>query len=358
MAKHAEGWKLRVNPNSGGVQQVRFRHLGRRFERSTGTSDPAKAAVEAARIYSEVVSGRRAVSAPVSTELDVAVSSFLVDFGLENSEPWAKIVELYFKAHLLPFFASFHRFTPASYADYGRARLQQVSRPSVRKELSALRRFVAWCEEHDVHLSPVPSLPKYGSPGKRAKHARKRKACIIDDATAKRILLAMPERSRRTGEFVRPLFTVLYETALRSATVLKLETPLHYSKGQDHLFITREIDKEGYERKLPLTPAARKALDRVCPKTPGKLFLAKRSSLRHSFESALAAAGLETLDASPYDFRHTRLTRLANTPNVPLTGVSFIAGHKYLSTTSLYVQASEKAAKEALDVFAAEGAGE
>jgi len=80
--------------------------------------------------------------------------------------------------------------------------------------------------------------------------------------------------------------------------------------------------------------------------------LAKRSSLRHSFDAALADAGLSDLDASPYDFRHTRITRLANTANVPLAGVSYLAGHKHLSTTSLYVQASKDAAIEALAVFA------
>jgi integrase len=310
------------------------------------------AAVEAAKVYADTISGRR-VARPISADLATAVAEFLEDFGMQNSPSWVQIVGLYFKVHLIPHFGSFEHFTPASYADYGRQRLQKVTRPTTRKELSALRVFVNWCNhEHGMTLPVVPPLPKHGSPGKRTAHARKRKATIISSGDAKRILMAMPERSRRTGEFTRPLFTVLYETALRPTTVLQLETPLHYVCGQDHLFITREIDKEGYERKIPLSPAARAALDRACPKSLGRIFLAKKSSLRHSFVAALQAAGLGHLNASPYDFRHTTLTAMANTPGVPLTGVSFIAGHKYLSTTSGYVQANENAAREALAVMA------
>jgi integrase len=264
----------------------------------------------------------------------------------------AKIVgATYFKVHLIPFFASFEHFTPAMYADYGRTRLQKVSRPTVRKELCALRRFVAWCGDHDLLLPAVPPLQKHGQPGKRAKNARKRRATIITEAIAKRILMAMPERSRRTGEWVRPLFTVLWETGLRPKTVLRLEAPLHYRKGSDTLFISREIDKEGFERTIPLSAAARGALDRVCSDKPGRLFEAKSSSLRHSVASALAAAGLEELDVSPYDFRHSRITAMANAPG-PLTGASFLAGHKHASTTSLYIQGGEQAARETLAAMA------
>jgi integrase len=349
MAKHAEGWKLRVNPNSGGVQQVRFRHLGRRFERSTGTSDPAKAAVEAARIYSEVVSGRRAVSAPVSTELDVAVSSFLADAEKTDSAEWVKVLTVRFKTHLIPFFGSFERFTPASYADYGRERLGHVSRPSVRAELCALRRFVAWMAEHDVELPAVPALPKHGKAGTRAKNARKRKATIVTEAQAKRILVAMPERSRKSGAWVRPFFTVLWETGLRPITLLRLEAPLHYRKGQKTLFVTREIDKEGFERHVPLSTAARKALDRVSPKS-GKLFDAAKASLRHMLEGAVKKAGLTDRDISVYDFRHSRITLGANS-GAPIAGIAHLVGHRRISTTALYTQTNEDAAREALAVM-------
>jgi len=350
------GWKIRIPAGSGRkVYVVRFRHAGQRIERSTGCTDPGEAAKEAARIYADTVSGRR-VARPVAADLQTAVSHFLADLELEVTAGWAKIVGLYFEAHLIPFFASLEHFTPAMYADYGRQRLQKVSRPSVRKELCALRRFVAWCADHELVLPAVPALPKHGQPGKRAPNARKRKATIVTEGTAKRILLAMPDRSRRTGERVRDLFVVLWETGLRPTTVLRLEAPLHYRKGSETLFVSREIDKEGFERTIPLSPAAQAALDRACPAAGGRIFRAKLSSLRHSLAAALKAAGLEDLDVSPYDFRHSRITAMANAPG-PLTGASYLAGHKHASTTALYIQGGEQAARETLAAMQRRPAG-
>jgi len=350
MGPTAEGWKLRLPPGRT-IYLVRFRHAGRRVERSTGRSDPKEATGEAARIYADIVSGRAATRAPVSTDLATAVAGFLADFEMENSPEWTKIVTLYFHTHLIPFLGSFARFTPATYADYGRARLQKASRPTVRKELCALRRFVGWCAEHDLVLPPVPGLPKHGHPGTRAKNARKRKATIITAAEAKRILMAMPERSRRTGAFSRPLFTVLWETGLRPITVLKLETPLHYQRGARRLFISREIDKEGFERWIPLSPDACKALDRVCPSKPGRLFDAAPNSLRKSLEAAVATAGLSDRGISVYDFKHSRISIGANS-GAPLAGIAHLVGHKHVSTTALYVQTGEEAAAKALEVMA------
>jgi integrase len=282
----------------------------------------------------------------VSQDLDKAVSLHLADLEKDVTPEWAKIVEGYFKSCLIPFFGDFSRFTHNSYLDYGRARLTKVSRPSVRHELSALRRFVAWCGEHGMSLPPVPSLPKHGPAGTRAKNARKRKATIVTESQAKRILMAMPEKSRRTGEWIRPLFVVLWETGLRPTSVLKLEAGLHFKKGSSRLFVTREIDKESFERHIPLSAEARKALDRVCPKE-GKLFKNAKGSLRVYMENALKAAGLTDRNISPYDFRHSRITHGANS-GAPLAGVSYIAGHKYISTTAGYVQTSEAAAREVI----------
>jgi integrase len=335
---------------------VRFRHAGRRVERSTGRSDPKEAALEAARIYGDTVTGRR-TRRPVSTDLATAVAAFLRDFERENSREWSDIVTLYFHTHLLPFFVGFDRFTLAAYADYGRERLQHASRPTVRKELCALRRFVEWCRMHDIELPAVPGLPKHGHPGTRAKNARKRKATIIAPADAKRILMAMPERSKRTKCFVRPLFVVLWETGLRPTTVLRLEAPLHYTKGAKRLFITREIDKEGFERHVPLSPEARAALDRVCPANgAGRLFNAPKASLKVYLRLALKKAGLSDRKISVYDFKHTRISIGANS-GAPLAGIAHLVGHKHVSTTALYVQTGEAAAEEALRTMASPGFG-
>lgn len=349
MARVQEAWKLR-RPKGHKTYSVRFSHEGRQIERSTRRTDAKEAAGEAAQIYARVISGREAARPPVSGDLATAVAEFLIDCEKTDSEAWAKILTIRWKTHLLPFLGSFSGFTTAAYADYGRARLQKASRPTVRAELCALRRFVGWMAEHDIMLPAVPALPKHGGAGKRAKNARKRQATILTEAEARRILAAMPERSRRTGEFVRPLFALLWETGLRPITVLRLETPLHYVRGRKRLFISREIDKEGFERWVPLSVEARKALDRACPSKPGKLFHAKASSLRKSLESAVEAAGLTHRRISVYDLRHSRISIGANSGS-PLAGTAHLVGHRMLSTTAIYTQSSEAAAQAALDAM-------
>jgi integrase len=341
---YVEGWKLRL-PRGHKTYSVRFRHRGGRIERSTGKSDPHEAAAEAARMYAAIVSGRSA-ERPRTAGFDQEVANFLADYEVTHAEGTFATVTMYFRAHIIPFFGSFDAFTPLSYADYVRMRITKTTRVTVRKELSALRQFVDWCGQHGATLPTVPHLPKQGHPGVRAKNARKRKATIITDAEAKQICAAMPERSRRTRQWVRSIFVVLWETGLRPTTVLRLEAPLHYSKGSRRLFISREIDKEQYERHVPLSREARKALDKVCPKA-GRLFSAQEGSLRGMLEAAVKACGLEHRKISVYDFKHSRISIDANS-GAPLAGVAHLVGHKYISTTALYVQTGEVAAQAAI----------
>ena len=92
-------------------------------------------------------------------------------------------------------------------------------------------------------------------------------ATILTQEDVQKILAVMPERSRRTGAWVRPLFTVLWETGLRPITVLALEAGVHYTKGEARLFISEDVDKVGNKRHVPLSERAREALDLVYPYT-------------------------------------------------------------------------------------------
>lgn len=181
-------------------------------------------------------------------------------------------------------------------------------------------------------------------------NARKREATILSPAEIERILRAMPEKSVG-GVWVRPFFRVLWETGLRSSTVLGLEVPLHFQKGAKELFVTREIDKAHNERRLPLTPEARAALRKVAP-VKGRIFT--EYNYRHPLAHAVAAAKIDR-PVSEYDIRHSRLTLWANTPGVPLTGVQYLAGHKHLSTTARHVRAQRAAADHVLRILRQSG---
>lgn len=344
MPRAAQGWTLR-QPAGHATYNVRFRHRGRRYDLGTGESDETKAAVEAARIYAEVVTGR-VQARPVEGSLSEASAGFLEAYEIDHAPGTFDTVRMYFKAHFLPFFGTLERFTEAGYQDFVRERIARTTRVTVRKELSALRQFVGWCNQRGMALPPVPALPKHGFAGKRAKNARKPVATILTEGEVRRVLAAMPERSARTGAWVRPLFTVLYETGLRPSTVLRLEVPAHYAKGRARLFIARDIDKEGFERHVPLSAAARRALDTcvgALAQGKGRIFDAAEDSLRSSLAAAVRRCGLEERKISPYDFKHTRLTRDANS-GAPLAGVAYLAGHKSIATTAKYIQTGEAAA--------------
>lgn len=344
MARYAQGWKLR-KPEGRTIWIVRFEHGGRTVDRSTGESDRGKATERAQRIYAEVVTG---VVAPVKIEADLITlfSEWIADYAMGHAPETTKNVEGYAKT-LIKHFRTFDRLTPPGYSSYMRERIGKIGRTTLRKELSALRMFASWLKvERQMMLPPVPGLPKHGHQGIRGKRARKLRATILTPAQIGRLLSAMPMRALRSSAWVRPFFEVVWETGLRPyATVGKLEAPAHFRRGATELFIEARIDKVGYDRTIPLSPRAAELLNLVCPVSGGPLFPhAKRANW--ALRIALRDTGI-TLPVSIYDFRHSRISLMANS-GAPLAGVAYLVGHKRVSTTALYVQGDKEAGKKAL----------
>lgn len=345
MGGQAEGWKLRRQRNSP-FWFVRFRHKRRRYEKSTGKKDKGEARARAAEIYADVVSGRVALTVgadPTGDKLIDALTQWLDVYADEHKPRTTETVTGYAEAHWIPFFRSASRFTTPMIDAYRRARLGKATRSTVRKELSGLRRFSEWWAENAGPRVDVPSLPKHGLPGKRAKNARKPKALVLTPEQVELVLGELPERNK-LGKPVRDLFRVLWETALRESTVYALEVPTHFKCGARELLITREIDKtaESGERRLDITDACSKALTRLAPSS-GLIF--KRIQLRYPLRRACVAADVPVV--SPYDLRHSRLSAWANAGG-PLAGVQYLAGHASISTTARYIHASRDAAKAVL----------
>jgi integrase len=342
MGRAAQGWTLRQPGGPGTTIYVRFRHKGQRHEYTTGATNHREAQRHAASKYAEVVSGRRQARAVTASFKDL-VLGWYESYKRDHAPKTAEMVLMYAEAHWFPFFGDTEHITRAGAQDYARERLTAATRPTVRKELSALRQFVAWAEL-DVE---IPGLPKHGHPGKRAKNARKPKATIVSPEMVAKILAKLPEvGARRLGDnspppLIRNFFTVYWETSLRPSTLFALTAPTHYKKGAAELLVTRDIDKAHDERVLDLSPAARKALDDAVTKKGGRIF--PPFSLREPLARACTEAKVPVI--SPYDLRHSRLTAWANMPGVPLAGVSYLAGHKSLATTARYVQAQRDAAR-------------
>jgi integrase len=351
------GWTLREHRLTG-IFQVRFSWQGHRYEFGTGETDRGRAEEAAARRYAQVVSGRRAPGSLTGPRAPIedAAGEWIASLEGTLDPLTVRQYQMYVATHWAPVFPLLADLTAASVADYRAARLRVVQRGTVKKELSALRGFVRWCAEPGRGFLPEEFLIK--NPPEKATGARderrnpKPEPQVLTAAQVERVIAALPVWSTGNANVtrrfrVRDRFRVAWETALRPSTLDALRAPDDYRKGAKALTIRDEADKARFGRELPLTAAARKALDRACP-AAGPIF--GHHDYREALKEAGAAAGLPPEVAarlSPYDFRHSRLTYLAERSG-NLVGVAFLAGHKHLTTTNHYLHGSYRAAEEAL----------
>jgi len=290
---------------------------------------------------------------PADVTLEELADKWLADISSTIDPETADLYRLHMRAHLVPHFKAPHGIRASTIAEYGRARLRVVKRTTLQKERSTLRGFLAWCEEQAL-VDQAPEFPKLPRKATGTAFASRRRGVATELAPedCERLIAALPQWSRprpsQPSFPVRARFIVAYETALRPATLDALEAPLHYSRGSDTLVITDEIDKARFGRVLPLTAAARAALDSVA--RSGLIF--GEHDYRWQLKKAAKAIGLPAQKLRTfcaYDLRHARLTELAEGGN--LTGVAYLAGHKRVTTTSLYVKPGLRSAERALRPF-------
>lgn len=364
MARHAEGWRLRKEEGRE-TYLVRFRVAGERFERSTGTGDPHEAKKAAERIYADAVQRApqklKIVRRGDAEPLDDLISTWLA--GDSTLDPdTAKVWESYGR-HWLAHWETIADITDVTCEEYRNARLRKVQGVTVRKELGALRRFLAWCKDrgHLPREVKVPGVPSKSTgvrfaprtkDGKRVVR-RRVEAPELSPEQVEKFISALPEwsASKKVARFpIRARFRVQYETGLRPSTIDLLESPTHWHKGSDVLTITPEIDKIRHPRPVPLTPAAVAALASVCPPKGGLLFGGHdyREHVRKAAKKALPPAVAATFTGA--HLRSARLTHLLErTGNV--AGVQHLAGHKDTRSTSRYLRPSFRAAQAVLESF-------
>lgn len=304
------------------------------------TQDRKQAPKEAAKAYAKVISGELRPIRRRSRKLyDLAE---LLDEWISSKRPaldpmTVPTLEIYARRYV-DFFVSLDNITEANATTYGLARLSQVLRKTVLRELSYLREFLAWCKLHGVLLGTpaVPPLPKKAQGVRSGK--QRAKAVHISEGEAMAIIMLLPERSKKIDGRTWPLrlrFAFMWETALRPETISRLSVPDHWRPGMKHLELANEDDKARYGREVDLTPRAVQILTAVAPER-GTIFG------RHCFYKALKAAALEVLGPirgksfAPYDFRHGRAKALLDA-GVRLRAVAYGIGHKRLTTTDKYL---------------------
>ncbi len=363
MGRHAEGWKL-VWRN--GYGHVRFTFNKTRHFISTGEGDPTRAREAAARIYAEVISGKRrkvAAAIRVIQPLETLFAEWLASLeGVLDPETVKTYRNTYVPTHFVPHFGSFDAIDDASIDAYARGRLRAVLRKTVYKELGALRGFLRWCRMEGF-IAALPAFPEFPKTAKGKRSGPQRaKANPLTEAQVRDAILRLPFLSARVSKkdrrlfAVRPRFVVAYETGLRPSTLDALSVPEHWQPGSDVLVVTDEIDKTRFGRELTLTKDARAALEA----TVLALGIAKGPIFgRHDYRSHLKAAGLDGDLASPlapYDFRHARGTHLVDR-GAALSGVAYQLGHTQVTTTNKYAHATKRAGDAALDAGGADLSG-
>jgi integrase len=359
VARHAEGWKVVWRR---GVAGVRFTHANRRYEISTGKRDPREAAEEAGRIYADVVAGRlRQVSPGVrvhpGTPIEELAAKWIVAIAPELGTGTDSTYGVY-AGHWVRHFNTLGGVTPAGIGGYQRARLGQVVRSTIVKERSALRRFLTWLVEQGIlgELPDFPALPKKAlgtrKPGRRGPPTE------LSEAEARAVLAALPElspRSRKGKRWpVRARFVLAFETGLRPATLEALRwgdvTPFG-------LHIRAEVDKNRWERTVPLSAEARAALAALPQGGPGDVIFGGG----HDYRAPWRAACVEALGEerggrlSPYDLKHARVTAWLD-GGAPVLGVRFLTGTKL--ALDAYAHASRRAAEGIVGTGAAPDTGD
>lgn len=289
---------------------------------------------------------------PPGKDLEALVREWVQSLTGQVKANTAELYQLHWTAHLLPFFQLPTSIGSDKISAYSRQRLGKVKRKTLLKERCSLRSFLEWAREVG-YLEEVPAIPPLPRRAKGTAYEvrRRGRATRLEPDEVRAIIAALPRWSKpTTGERkrypVRARFELMYETALRPSTLDALSVPEHYRRGDASLIVSDDIDKSAFGRELPLTERARTALESVAPEA-GVIFG------RHDYRCLLERAAGRVLDAdrartfTAYDLRHARLTQLAEHGDLP--GVAYVAGHRDVNTTGIYVHPGLRAAKRVLD---------
>lgn len=350
MAGRASGYTVRWRGTRHGYT-VRFRIDGHRRELATGVREKGRKAEAERRgreIFAEHVKGiGQRPKVPKSRDpLEEVVEKWIEQLPLR---PVTIVTYGKYASYWTDRWRTLGELTAPTIARYCRARLRVAKGKSVGSEMSALRRFLAWCVEGEL-LTEAPEVPRVRKDeGARYVHRRRVAAPEYTPTEIRKLIDLLPEVSNREGWPIRARAIVAYETGLRPATLDVLRTPEHYSKKGKVLRLPDEADKEAFGREVTLTPGARKALDRVCPDV-GLIFGKHRLDpyLRKAAKKALSPD--KALVFTGQHFRSACLTHMLEA-GAPLPGAQWLAGHRHVSTTARYVRASFRAGAEATRVW-------
>jgi integrase/recombinase XerD len=211
-----------------------------------------------------------------------------------------------------------------------------LSRTSVARKSSVLRRFFAFLEEEKIR----PDDPSDALPRPATQRALPRTLGHQDIA---RLFDALEERRRDRGDRLTlrliALVELLYGSGLRATELVSL--PRHALRGDQPFLILR--GKGGRERLVPISDRARLAVTDWTKDLPGdqpwlfpsgKSFLS-RVRLFQMLRDLAAEAGIPPDRISPHVLRHAFATHLLE-GGADLRALQTMLGHADIATTQIY----------------------
>lgn len=225
------------------------------------------------------------------------------------------------------------------------------------QRLAAIDSFFSWMQSQDparmACYQDILAIPA-------TKHDRPGVAHLSVEQT--RQLLALPDRSTRTGRRDTTLLATLYDTAARvqelaDLTVrdLRLDHPAMAAltgKGRK----TRHVPLDTNTTALLAAYLAERQLDNAGREDHPVFFNQHRTKLSRGgiawilrkYQAQAADPALANARLSPHILRHSRAMHLYDS-GVPLPYIRDILGHVDLSTTEIYARASTEAKRKALE---------
>lgn len=359
MPRKTEVPEIKWNKHRG-CWQLRFSHNGERYQPTFGKDKSAKgkseAQKQAIKFYSDVISGRQKIESDDYGALPFR--DVYVEFLTERaSEVTAKSLGTFatYGKHYGEIFKDLRDLTSEGVGKYQRERLKHVQIETVRKERAKLGQFCRWLAEEKGYIEQAPVFPRISpkATGTKFKKRRRGEATPVTVDQIEAIIDLLPQWSRsRKGQPPFPIqdkFVVLWETGLRpDSTVGRIVAGVHFRQGERKLFISKDIDKNRWERTIPISERAAAAFERCWPES-GKGLMFGEHDLRHHVQKAARKVLPPDLALrfTAYDLRHARITIWCSTQAHNLAGIALLVGDD-INTLRHYCHPSELQAESVL----------
>lgn len=208
---------------------------------------------------------------------------------------------------------------------------QTISGPSINREITLISSVlkVARVKWKWLAESPLKDIER-----QKATPPRDR---LISAGEERKLLQALKYQEDALIKTMRQEIAVAMllalETAMRQGEIWALEWDRIYLKRR---FLTLLETKNGTKRDVSLSERAVELLEKLTPKTDGKVFSSDQASAGTIFRRAIKEAGIE--DLTFHDTRHTAITRLAR--KLDVLDLARMVGHRDLKSLMIYYNAT------------------